>query len=273
MSVVQKTKQAGRDRDLALHTGWFPSGWPEYLPQHQAMMLCMLFGTATLRELRGDVDDVLRQLLDGRPSAFFGRDGDTLDSPVMWLDPDELDYAETDKERERLRADAEARRVRCADLFRGAGLPVPTTIRELADTMLALGIATVRDGVWSMPDVLPGPEDVLPLTDAERADIENMRRVWDIGSAENALIGYLTDELDRPDELFTSVDRLANATGLDEDDVRQVLGHMITEGEVRLERGQAREQVALDCLKGHTRFHLVTDWQHFDENRVVIDRG
>ena len=273
MSVDQNPNQDSRDGHLSMHTGWFSSGWPRYLPQHQAMMLCMLFGTATDRGLSGSIDDVLEQLFDGKPGAFFGRDGGTLDSPIVWMDRDELDYAETDEERQQLQAGAEAHQTRCEGLLRDTGLAVPTTIRELAETMLALGIATVQDGVWSMPDPIPGPEDVLPLTDTERAEIEDMRRFWEIGPAENALVEYLTDGLNRPDEVFTSVDRLADATDLSQDDVRYVLGRMIKEGEIRLERGKAREQATLDSLKNHERFHLMANWKHFDENRITIVRG
>ncbi|MFE5614108.1 DUF6042 family protein [Streptomyces sp. NPDC056524] len=258
---------------LSMHTDWFPSGWPSYLPQHQSMVVCMIFGTATVRELRGSIDDVVHQLFDGRPSGFFGRNGETLDSPLVWMDPDELNDAETEEEKTQIRADAEAHQAKCEGLIRDAGLAVPTTIRELADTMLALGIATQENGVWAMPDTLPAPEDALPLADDDRARIADMRRVWESAPAEQALINYLKDDLERPSEIFTSVIRLAEATDLSDEDVRYAVGRMFREGEVRLERGEAREQVVLEDLKDHERFHLVLDWAHFDENRITIVRG
>ncbi|MFD9053442.1 DUF6042 family protein [Streptomyces zaomyceticus] len=273
MSVEQDTRQNAHDGYLSMHNGWFASGWPSYLPQHQAMALCMLFGTATVRELRGDVDEVLEQLFNGNIGAFFGHASISLDSPVLWMDDDELDYAETDEEKDQIRAEAEKHQARCEELLRTAGLGVPTNIRELAGTMLAAGIASQQAGVWSMPEDIPGPETVLALTDDERSAIEDRRRFWDSSSAEHTLIGHLDEGLNRPEELFTSIDRLAKATELSEEDLRHALGRLVQEGEARLERGAARERAALEDLQAHERFHLVLDWEHFNENRITVQRG
>ncbi|MFI8916477.1 DUF6042 family protein [Streptomyces sp. NPDC053513] len=274
MSVDQDTAQSNDDGYLSLHNGWFASGWPSYLPQHQSMALSMLFGTASVRQLRGTVDEVLAQIFEeGEYGAFFGKASDSLDSPVLWMDSDELDYAETEAEKAQLRVEAEEHQARCEGLLRTAGIPVPTTIRELADTMIALGIASRQDGVWSMPDPLPGPETVLPLSDEERARIANSRRIWEGGPAEQALIDYLEKTLNHPEEVFTSVDRLAKAINFSEDDVRHALGRLFREGEARFERGAERAQTLLEDLKDHERFHLVLDWQHFNEHRITITRG
>ncbi|MFF3320111.1 DUF6042 family protein [Streptomyces sp. NPDC003035] len=273
MSVDQDSTEHSDDGSLAMHTGWFATGWPKYLPQYQSMVLCMLFGTASVRGMSGTIDDVTQELFGGRLGSFFGRDGGDLDSPVMWQDPDELDYAETEEEKAEIRADAAAHQAKCEGLLRSAGLAVPTTVRELADTMVALGIATQQDGVWSMPEPLPRPEDILDLPEDDRAKLAEMRRIFELGPAENALIGHLRDDLNRPDELFTSLDRLATATDLTEDDARGALARLIEEGDARLERGKARAQVALDTLKSHERFHLVLDWAHFDEYRLTFTRG
>ncbi|MER7000139.1 DUF6042 family protein [Streptomyces sp. NPDC000410] len=88
MTVDQDTTQDPPGGGLSMHTGWFRAGRQHYLPQHQAMMLCMLFGTATVRKLRGNVDEVLQQVFDDEPGAFFGGDGDTLASPVAWMTSD-----------------------------------------------------------------------------------------------------------------------------------------------------------------------------------------
>ncbi|WP_055602045.1 DUF6042 family protein [Streptomyces aureus] len=272
MSVDQDTSQDRGDGQLSMHNDWFASGWPSYLPRHQAMALCMLFGTATVRGLRGSIDDVLEQQFHGETGSFFGRAGASLDSPVAWMDPDALEYAETEEEKNQLRVDAEEHQARCEQLLRTAGLPVPTTIRELADTMLAAGIAAQHGDVWSMPDDLPGPETVLALPDDERAALVNRRRFWDPGAAEPALIDHLVGVLDRPAEVFTSLDRLARATDQDEDDVRYALGRLVHQGDARIERGTGRERTALDDLKGHERFHLVLDWGHFEENRITYVR-
>lgn len=274
MSVDPDADQHNDDGYLALHNGWFASGWPSYLPQHQSMALSMLFGTASARELGGTIDEVLAQIFkDGEYGAFFGKASDSLDSPVLWMDPDELNYADTEEEKAQLRADADEHQAQREELLRGAGVPVPSTIRELADTMVALGIASQQDGVWSMPDPLPGPEAVLPLSDEERARIVEGRRIWEGGPAEQALIDYLTETLAHPEEVFTSVDRLAKAIDFNEEDTRHALGRLFREGEARFERGAERGQTLLENLKDHERFHLVLDWQHFNENRITITRG
>ncbi|MDX2561136.1 DUF6042 family protein [Streptomyces sp. TX20-6-3] len=271
MSVDQDTDQDRGSGQLSMHDDWFASGWSSYLPQYQAMLLCMFFGTAAVRGLRGTIDEVLEQHFDGEHGPYFGRVGGSLDAPVAWTDPESLEYAGTEEERNRLRADAEEHQARCEQLLRTAGLPVPTTIRELADTMLAVGIATRHGDAWSMPDRLPGPETVLALTDDERAEIVNRRRLWERGPEEQALTDYLVDGLSRPAEVFTSVDRLAKATGMAEDDLRRALGRLIHQGDARIERGPGRERTALDDLKGHERFHLVLDWEHFEENGITVE--
>ncbi|MFI8769486.1 DUF6042 family protein [Streptomyces sp. NPDC053792] len=273
MSVDQDTGQRNDDGYLSMHNGWFASCWPSYLPQHQSMALTMLFGTAMLRELQGTVDEVLEQVFKGNHGAFFGHASDSLDSPVQWSDGDEEDYAETEEEKAQIRSDIKQHQDRCEELIRGAGLTVPTTIRELADTMLDLGIVNQRDGLWFMPDPIPGPETVLPLSDEERARIAERRRFWEGGPAEQALIDHLKDHLDEPAEVFTSVDRLAKAIDLSEDEVRHALGQLFREGEARFERGAERTQILLEDLKDHERFHLVLDWEHFNKNRITITRG
>ncbi|MFF6903542.1 DUF6042 family protein [Streptomyces hydrogenans] len=273
MSVDQDTNQRNDDGYLSMHNGWFASGWPSYLPQHQSMALTMLFGTAMVRGLRGTVDEVLEQVFKGEYGAFFGHASASLDSPVRWSDGDEEDYAETEQEKAEIRADLAEHQARCEKLIRGAGLPVPSTIRELADTMVSLGIVSQQDGAWFMPDPIPGPETVLPLSDDERARIAERRRFWEGGPAEEALIEYLVEGLNEPQEVFTSVDRLAKATELSEDDVRHALGQMFREGEARFERGAERAQILLEDLKDHERFHLVLDWEHFNEHRITITRG
>ncbi|MFI0929719.1 DUF6042 family protein [Streptomyces sp. NPDC021012] len=272
MSVDQDTAQRD-DGYLSMHNGWFASGWPSYLPQHQSMALTMLFGTAMVRGLRGTVDEVLEQIFKGEYGFFFGHASDSLDSPVQWSDGDEEDYAETEEEKAEIRVGLAEHQARCEELIRAVGLPVPTTIRELADTMVGLGIVSQQDGAWSMPDPIPGPETVLPLSGDELARTAERRRFWEGGPAEEALIGYLKDDLNEPAEVFTSVDRLAKAIELGEGDVRHALGQLCREGEARLERGAERAQILLEDLKDHERFHLVLDWQHFNEHRITITRG
>ncbi|MEU7019340.1 DUF6042 family protein [Streptomyces sp. NPDC046203] len=270
MSVEQDVQQQLKPGDLALHNDWYASGWPVYLPRDQAMVLCMLFGTVTVRELRGSIDEVLDRLLEYGPVIFLGRDGGSLDDPVIWTHQDDLDCLKTEEDKARFRVESEAHRERCEHLLRTAGLAVPATVRDVADLMIAVGIADCRDGVWSMPERLPGPETVLALSDEERDDVLKRRRRWEGGAAVRAVNGHLEEGLNRPEEIFTSLGRLAGATELDEDDVRYALEQLIEADEARIERGDPRERAALDGLKSHERFHLVLDWRLFDENRPFV---
>ncbi|WP_414617041.1 DUF6042 family protein [Streptomyces clavuligerus] len=71
---------------LSLHNDWFPSLWTHVLPQHHSMMISMLFGTATVRRLEGDLDDIVEQVFgeDAAHALVLGDEG--LDSPVLWVD-------------------------------------------------------------------------------------------------------------------------------------------------------------------------------------------
>ncbi|MFF3730757.1 hypothetical protein ACFYXM_10670 [Streptomyces sp. NPDC002476] len=54
------------------------------------MMIAMLFGTATVQRLEGDLDDIVEQVFgeDAGNALVLGDEG--LDSPVLWVDDEDL---------------------------------------------------------------------------------------------------------------------------------------------------------------------------------------
>ncbi|MFD8262036.1 hypothetical protein ACFV19_24635 [Streptomyces griseoluteus] len=56
--------------------------------------------------------------------------GTSLDSPVLWIENEDLED-ENEVEQEHIKARAEAHRNTCEAAYKTAGVPVPTTIREL----------------------------------------------------------------------------------------------------------------------------------------------
>lgn len=140
------------DNSLSMHTSWWSSGWGHVLPQHQGMLLSMVLGTAPVRKVQGDLDEVVQQIVGGSREGLFRLLGDDLNAPVMWLDEEELESAESDEEREEIRTDAAEHEATLTGALRAAGMPVPTTVRELVQTMLDLKLVAA-----GAPAVLPGP--------------------------------------------------------------------------------------------------------------------
>jgi hypothetical protein len=258
---------------MSFPTDWFTSGWMHVLPRHQSMMMTMTLGTAAAEGMRGSLDEITRIIYGDDLGPAWRNIGITLDSPVLWLEEDDLED-EDEAEQQRIRADAEEHRALCEAAYRDAGVPVPTTIRELAGTMMALGIASQdEDGYWAMPDGLPFPEDVLRLPKEMTARFRDIRRTQELEPAEQAIIHHLTEELSYPEEVFTSLDRLAEAVELDAAEVSAGLDYLVEQGDARLYRGKPRTEVSAKDLPGHARFYLVPDWEHFAEHRIHISSG
>ncbi|MFD5271779.1 DUF6042 family protein [Streptomyces sp. NPDC058335] len=175
---------------LSLHNDWFPSLWTHVLPRHQPMMIAMLFGTATVQRLEGDLDDVVSQVFgEGAVHALqLGDEG--LDSPVLWVDDEDLTDT-TPEEAEEIRAAAAAHQEWLAAALRERSLPAPTTVRELAATMQALGLVRRMGRRWDTPHRLPLPEDVLPLPE-ELLQRLRIRAIRTLQPAEQALLTYFT---------------------------------------------------------------------------------
>ncbi|MBT2401508.1 DUF6042 family protein [Streptomyces sp. ISL-100] len=111
---------------------------------------------------------------------------------------------------------------------------IPTTIRGLAQTMLDLGLVAHQDGVWSMPEVFPLPEDTLTVPKPVLARLRRMRHFAYTEPADLALVHHLIDDLDYPEEVFTSLDRLVAITGVDIEKVQAALDQLVEIGDAQL---------------------------------------
>lgn len=99
-----------------------------------------------------------------------------------------------------------------------------------------------------------------------------MRQFADTEAANQAIVRHLVEDLECPEDVFTSLDRLVTVTGEDIDKVRAALDHLVELGDARLYRGDPRVAVAAKGLPVHARFHLVPDWERFNEHRMHITR-
>ncbi|MYT56031.1 hypothetical protein GTW29_29095 [Streptomyces sp. SID7834] len=261
---------ASNDDSLAMHTSWWSSGWGHVLPQHQGMLLCMVLGTATVRKVKGDFDEVVQQIVGDSREGLFSLLGDDLNAPIMWLDEEELESAESDEEREEILTRAAEHEATLSGVLRAAGMPVPTTIRGLVQTMLDLKLVNHEDGVWTMPEEFPLPEDTLSLPEPVLARLRKMRHFAYTGPADQGIVRHLIEDLDYPAEVFTSLDRLVTITGEDLEKVRAALEQLVELGDAQLYRGDPRVVVVAKDLPAHQRFYLVPDWDAFNENRMTI---
>ncbi|MCP9989233.1 DUF6042 family protein [Streptomyces albogriseolus] len=71
-----------------------------------------------------------------------------------------------------------------------------------------------------------------------------------------------------PQEVLTSLDRLAAATGRDVDDVRLALAELAQSGDAQVYCGQ--EPAVVERLEAHRRFRLVMEWEHFHQTRMQL---
>lgn len=256
---------SGPRRDMAMHNDWWPSGWDHVLPR-QGFALTMLIGTASQPGFTGSLDDLLQEIFDGHWDMIGG----SLDGALTFSWPDEeWDYEAAPEGREA----SEANRWKdFGAMLTAAGFPVPTTVRDLSDLYLTWGLARreeTPDGTkWSMPTALPLPRDLLPLNAELTKRLDTIRWMMRTGPLVDRLITYLVDDLGEPQEILTSLDRLAAATDHDADNVRLALAELVESGDAQVQRGQ--EPADAERLEAHQRFRLVMDWDHFNETRMRI---
>ncbi|WP_309142731.1 DUF6042 family protein [Streptomyces javensis] len=145
-------------------------------------------------------------------------------------------------------------------------------MRDLSELYLTWGLASreeTPDGTrWSMPAALPLPGDLLPLDADLTKRLDWIRWTMRTGPLVNALINHLVDDLDEPNEVLTSLDRLAAATSQDTDDVRLALAELVEAEDAQVQRGQ--EPADAERLEAHQRFRLIMNWEHLHENRMQL---
>ncbi|MEU5090582.1 DUF6042 family protein [Streptomyces sp. NPDC021356] len=255
----------GPRRDLAMHNDWWASGWEHVLPC-QGFPLTMLIATASQPGFTGSLDDLLQEIFDGH----WGMIGGDLDGALTFSSPgEEWDYEEAPEGRE---ANEANRWEKFGAMLTAAGYPVPKTVRDLSGLYLAWGLARCEetpDGTrWSMPAALPLPGDLLHLDVHLTQRLDGIRWMMRTGPLVDGLISHLVDDLGEPQEILTSLDRLAAATSQDADDVRIALTELVASGDARVQRGQ--EPADAERLEAHQRFRLVMNWDHFHEHRVQL---
>ncbi|GAA3387016.1 DUF6042 family protein [Streptomyces roseoviridis] len=263
--MTENPSVPGPRRDLAMHNDWWVSGWEHVLPR-QGLPLAMLIGTASHSGFTGSLDDLLQEIFGGHWDMIGG----DLDGGLTFSWPDEeWDHEEAPEGREAFEAE---RREKFGAMLTAAGFPVPRTVRELSELYLTWGLAdreeTPEGTRWSMPAVLPLPGDLLPL-DADVVErLDRIRWSQRTDPLVNTLVNHLVDHWGEPEEVLTSLDRLAAATGMDADDVRLALAELAESGDARVYRGQ--EPADAERLETHRRFRLVMDWEHFYDDRVQL---
>lgn len=263
--MTENPSVPGPRRDMAMHNDWWASGWDHVLPR-QGFPLTMLIGTASQSGFTGSLDDLLQEIFGGHWRMIGG----DLDGALTFSWPDEeWDYEEAPEGRDACEA---SRWESFGAMLTAAGFPVPKTVRDLSELYLTWGLAsreeTPEGTRWSMPAVLPLPGDLLPL-DTELANrLDRIRWTLRTDPLVNTLIKHLVGDLGEPQEILTSLDRLATATGRDADDVRLALAELAESGDAQVYRGH--EPVDVERLEPHRRFRLVMDWEHYHENRMRL---
>ncbi|MGW4232217.1 DUF6042 family protein [Streptomyces sp. NPDC004980] len=112
------------------------------------------------------------------------------------------------------------------------------------------------------------PRDLLPLNAELTQRLDKIRWIMRTGPLVNTLINHLVDDLGEPPEILTSLDRLAEATGQDVDDLRLALAELVQSDDAKILRGQ--EPADAERLETHHRFRLIMDWDHFHETRIEL---
>lgn len=181
------------------------SGWEHVLPR-QGFPLTMLVGTACQPGFTASLDDCLREVFGGYWDMICG----DFDGALTFSWPDEeWDYEAAPEGREACEA---ARWEQFSAVLTTAGFLVPATVRDLSELYLTWGPARreeTPDGTrWSIPAALPLPDDLLRLDPVLTERLDGIRRAMRTGPFLGTLIDQLVDD-------FTSLDRLAAATGQD----------------------------------------------------------
>lgn len=243
------------ESDLVSVRDWFESGWWSITPP-VAIMLQMMISTASMLEVDGDLDRLHREIV--------GLGDFELDEQVLWTeanvdDPDELAYGA-------------ARKSEFEDAVTAAGHLVPETVRDYAELLAAVGVfqqSVTEDHQqrWRIANPLPLPEECLSFRQDRITKFEQIRWKSALEPYAQRLIRHVVDDLEAPEFVDATIERLASSTGLSCESVRQGL-QSLSEDEFTFHRHGA--EVDPEHLLDHARFKMVIDWQAFRENRFTI---
>ncbi|MFG1846849.1 DUF6042 family protein [Micromonospora carbonacea] len=257
-------------KNLTTHNHFADHGWNWFLPR-QALAINIILSTATAQNIDGGLDHLVDITLGSDNNLMFGG----LDAPLAWSWEDDGDD-EPSPEQQQIDA-------RSKQMFEQAvtdgGHPMPATLRDLFDLLATIGLCThTTDGGverWRLNTEMPGPDELLPMPADENARYARMRWESDHEPVEQAILSHLCDNLDYPDEILTSLQRLADITGEPAERVRETLPQLLQHGEFRMVRGTGQDVTDVDPAKvaEHARFRLIPNWERFSENRIRIRHG
>ncbi|KOV81776.1 hypothetical protein ADL03_27665 [Nocardia sp. NRRL S-836] len=239
---------------------WTASGWHRLLPPI-AFSLEMLIATATQDDADGDLDDLI-----AAHSVLAEQLPDRGATPLRWH---EAGKESVDLERRREQA-----RETLSHALAGRGLPVPTTLRELADLLAQLGVyhhTRGTDGRHRWRALQLPVVDLLDLP-AEWLCAENDARWLMVTSMPAARLHRALVHSERVPTIPTSIDRLASDVDATAAEVRLGLEGLLYQGVLSIERrGAALDSRQVREVPGHARIDLRMDWERIPAPDISTD--
>lgn len=257
-------------RSQVLHRTFFESGWSRYLPHG----VVSLFGAVVV--LGSPTREQIGEFVDATSpnSVEQGLESPVWDELTLWTADKlcELDETFPGPERDHVReaaelnvSDRQERAERIAELEAHAatlGVAAPTTMGELLDFVVACSLLTPTgqeaDGIhYTFNPHAPLPDEVLPLTDDQRAAEDETRwRYLHERTAQRIIALFHPGDEHRVDVKRTSLQRLARELGLDVETVRAGVVALVSDADftANLDPDQVRE---------HQVFEIVVDWERF----------
>jgi hypothetical protein len=200
---------------------WREAGWHRLLPSEGQRLRALVY-QATEEQLDGSLDYLVLSF----PREWSDRNGG-LEGGLTW-EPEMPHMHNRDVE------EAVRRREVCLEVLTAAGIPIPLTVRDLADTMTRIGLFTVTDrGTpserWRTERFLPHPDEILALP---REWIEeNEQERWML-AFRDAIFGFWEIQERRRfrkvDQWRTSINRLAKSAKVDPESMRQALAVIVS---------------------------------------------
>lgn len=252
--------------DWSMPDEYWRTTWHHWLPEGPWMMLAMTVGTATHHGIDGSLQQVVDTIC-GEKNAELPRCG-PLDGPLRWADSEDPEDIAEATERERA----------FTDVLEKAGHPMPTTVQELADLLVELGVLThTREPErWRLALPLPLISNTLPIPEEARGRERWVRDYWDHKGSNQTVLDWIMDnvpdqEQEEVGEAPATLRQMSADCDLPVEEVRYGLALMEDAEDVTVLRyGQVLDRDQVFALKDHQRFHVRMDWKAFGETRMVI---